>query len=68
MFGKIKGLIAVVCGALLIGATNASALDFTTILPSGLSTGDVDSVMGLIIVGLAAMWGFRKVIKTMNRS
>jgi hypothetical protein len=33
-----------------------------------LNTGDVGTYMSLCIVGLAALWGFRKVIKTMNRS
>lgn len=49
-----------------IGVSNANAaLDFTGVT---LDTGDVDTVMLLIIGGLATLWGFRKVIKTMNRS
>jgi hypothetical protein len=49
-----------------IGVSNASAaLDFTGV---SLDTGDVDTIMLLIIGGLATLWGFRKVIKTMNRS
>lgn len=60
-----------VLGASAVGATFAAAsnsfaaLDWTGIT---LDTADVDSVMALIIVGLATLWGFRKVIKTMNRS
>jgi hypothetical protein len=50
----------------LVCASNANAaLDFTGVT---LDTGDVDTVMLLIIGGLATLWGFRKVIKTMNRS
>ena len=33
-----------------------------------LNTADVGTVMSLVVVGLAALWGYRKVIKTMNRS
>ena len=33
-----------------------------------LDTTDVDSAMGLIAVGLATLWGYRKVIKTLNKS
>jgi hypothetical protein len=40
-------------------------MDLTTLT---LNTADVETVMGLVVVGLAALWGFRKVIKTMNRS
>ncbi|MDY0186176.1 MAG: hypothetical protein RBR43_09895 [Desulfuromonadaceae bacterium] len=40
-------------------------MDLTGIV---LNTTDVETIMGLVVVGLAAMWGFRKVIKTMNRS
>ena len=66
MFQKTKAMLPAVGAAVLVGASNASAaLDWTGIT---LDTTDVDTVMGLVIVGLAAMWGFRKVIKTMNRS
>jgi hypothetical protein len=66
MLQKVKGFIPAIGAAVLIGTSNASAaLDWTGIT---LDTSDVDSVMALIIVGLATLWGFRKVIKTMNRS
>ena len=66
MFKKIGVFISGIGATLLVGASNASAaLDWTGIK---LDTTDVDSVMALIIVGLATLWGFRKVIKTMNRS
>jgi len=32
------------------------------------NTADVETIMGIVIVGLAVLWGFRKVIKTTNRS
>lgn len=33
-----------------------------------LNTEDVESIMMLVIPALAALWGFRKIVKTMNRS
>lgn len=63
---KFQKVGALVVGGVLVAASNASAaLDFTGVT---LDTGDVDTVMLLIIGGLATLWGFRKVIKTMNRS
>ncbi len=62
----VRNGIAVSSAAVLVGVSNASAaLDFTGVT---LDTADVDTVMLLIIGGLATLWGFRKVIKTMNRS
>jgi len=66
MFNKMKVLGAGALASALIGASNASAaLDWTGVT---LNTTDVDTVMGLVIVGLATLWGLRKVVKTMNRS
>jgi len=63
---KMKVLGAGALGAVFLGASNASAaLDWTGVT---LNTTDVDTVMGLVIVGLATLWGLRKVVKTMNRS
>jgi len=33
-----------------------------------LNTTDVGTIMNLVVAGLATLWGFRKVIKTLNRS
>ena len=52
-------------GTVGIVSNASAALDWTGIT---LSTTDVDSIMALVIVGLASLWGYRKVIKTMNRS
>lgn len=68
MNSAIRKVVAsgVGAGALLAGLVgNALALDWSGIT---LATTDVDSVMALIIVGLATLWGYRKVIKVMNRS
>ncbi len=66
MMKKIFGMVGVV-SALVAGLSTSAfaALDFTGIT---LNTADVETVMGLVIPGLAALWGFRKVVKTMNRS
>lgn len=37
-------------------------------LPATMSVADVETLAGLVIAGLAVMWGIRKVIKTTNRS
>jgi hypothetical protein len=63
---RFKGMLAGAGALALIGASNAhAALDFTGIT---VNTADVEAVMGIVIVGLVALWGFRKVIKTINRS
>ena len=66
MLKRIFGLVSVVVG-LVIGVSSSAfaALDFTGV---ALNTADVETVMGLVIPALAALWGFRKIIKTMNRS
>ena len=62
----MKRFIAMVLGAGLVGVSNAhAALDFTGVTAN---TADVESIMGIVIAGLVALWGFRKVIKTTNRS
>lgn len=60
----ITKLLLLLCLS-LVAASNACALDWTGIT---LATADVDSVMALVIGGLATLWGYRKVVKTMNRS
>ena len=66
MLKKRLSLITAVAVAGLLAATNSfAALDLTGI---SADLTDVNAVMGIVIVGLFAMWGFRKVIKTTNRS
>ena len=66
MLKRIFGLVSV-AAASVIGASSSAfaALDFTGVT---LNTADVETVMGLVIPGLAALWGYRKIVKTMNRS
>lgn len=51
--------------ALLLADHANAALDFTGVT---LNTADVEDIMMLVIPALAALWGFRKIVKTMNRS
>lgn len=65
MFKKIAVLGSSALATVLAGVNSAFALDWTGIT---LDTTDVDSIMALVIVALATLWGYRKVVKTMNRS
>jgi len=50
---------------LMVGGKAHAALTFTGVT---LNTADVESVMMLVIPALAALWGFRKIVKALNRS
>jgi hypothetical protein len=66
MFKKNLKVASVAVGSVAALAGNAAAAipaEFTA-----LPTTDVDSIMGFVIVALATLWGYRKVVKTMNRS
>lgn len=57
---------AAAAGVALLWSVRANAaLDFTGVT---LNTADVEDIMMLVIPALAALWGFRKIVKTMNRS
>lgn len=58
IFGATAGCLA------LAGSAHAAIPAEVT----SLSTADVDQIMGYVIVALATMWAYRKVVKTMNRS
>lgn len=64
--GRLFAIGAGVVVGCAAAASNAeAALTFTGIT---LNTADVESLMMLIIPGLATLWGFRKIVKTANRS
>lgn len=66
MFGRVCKVIGgAVAGVVGLASSGWCALDFSGIT---MNTSDVETVMGLVIPGLAALWGFRKVVKTINRS
>lgn len=63
---RFKSVVVGAVGGLMLLASNAhAALDFTGF---SLNTTDVELIMGFVITGLAALWGYRKVVKSMNRS
>jgi hypothetical protein len=61
----VKGVSAV---AIAVAVTAGTAAAEIPVGVTELSTGDVDTIMGFVIVALATMWAYRKVVKTMNRS
>lgn len=56
---------AVATSALLLANSAFAAITWTGV---ELNTADVEGYMAIAVVGLAVMWGLRKVIKMMNRS
>lgn len=56
------GLSALVTG---LGAVNSYA---AVNLPTSVNVTDVETMVGVVLTGLAVMWGVRKLIKTVNRS
>lgn len=69
MIKRMKKAIPVF-GAGVVAAFSAvgsaqAALTFTGVT---LNTADVESIMMLVIPALATLWGFRKIVKTTNRS
>jgi len=64
MAKSISGLLSMVACMLVMVSDARAAID----LPESLSITSWESVMSIVIVGLAALWAGRKVIKTLNRS
>jgi LPXTG-motif cell wall-anchored protein len=67
---KFKGSMKRV--AMAVGGTLASAgsalAEGTLTLPTTVNTGDVYTLAGIVVAGLAGFWGLRKVVKFINRS
>lgn len=59
------GLASVVGLGLSICETANAAITWTGV---ELNTADVEGYMAIAVVGLAVLWGLRKVVKMMNRS
>ena len=62
-----KAIVAVTCGAITGLAVKAAhaAVDLSTF------TVDVtgpETLAGIVLIGLSAMWAIRKIVKTINRS
>lgn len=63
---KSGGGLAGVCALGLAVAEEANAAITWTGVE--LNTADIEGYMAIAVVGLAVLWGLRKVIKMMNRS
>jgi hypothetical protein len=62
----MKKLIYGFCGALSLMASNVyAAVDLTGFTVDVVS---VETMAGIVLTGLASLWGIRKLIKTINRS
>lgn len=62
---KVTGYVAAAIGFSTMAATHSFAMDWTGIT---LDLTDVNSAFALVVPGLIAMWGMRKVVKSLNRS
>lgn len=62
---KVIALIIGLCAGSFAAIAQAAAVDLTTVT---FDMGPVELLLGIVCVGLLAMWGFRKFIKTANRS
>lgn len=59
------GLASVVGIGLAVAESAQAAITWTGV---ELNTADVEGYMAICVVGLAVLWGLRKVVKMMNRS
>lgn len=67
---KNKGTLAVagtsaISAGLVVAETANAAITWTGV---ELNTADIEGYMAIAVVGLAVLWGLRKVVKMMNRS
>lgn len=65
---KSRYALAVPCLSTLCALIAVNAHAAITWTGVQLNTADVEGYMAIAVVGLAVMWGLRKVIKMMNRS
>lgn len=56
---------AVATAATLLATNAMAAITWTGV---NLNTADIEGYMAIAVVGLAVLWGLRKVVKMMNRS
>jgi len=66
-FNFCRGYIATYVGLATVLASSVAmaAPDLTTFT---VDTTSVDTMAGIVLAGLAGLWGIRKLIKTINRS
>jgi len=65
---RFKKAVFGIPAAIMLAAGNAMATNPSITVPSSVDVSAVYEVIGVVLVGLFAMWGIRKVIKLTNRS
>lgn len=68
MFKKIAGVWCGIAAGSAMMVTTASAAPLVDVSSVTLDTTSLATIGGLVIAGLASIWGFRKVVKSINRS
>lgn len=75
IFTAIAGLGSLMFAVMLGLGTSALVTGFGAVdsyaavnLPTSVNITDVETMVGVVLTGLAVMWGVRKLIKTVNRS
>jgi hypothetical protein len=67
-FKKAIGYVLGIPAAIFVASAPAMASAPTITVPDSVDTTALFEVVGVVLVGLFAMWGIRKVIKLSNRS
>lgn len=67
MIKKLAFIALLIAVAFVFGVPDQAqaALDLTSF---AVNTDDVETIMGAVLLGLAALWGYRKCTKTVNRT
>lgn len=68
MLKKIGKVLVGVAGVGLAMVSQASALPLVDVSSIAVDTSMLGTIGGVCITGLAAIWGYRKVVKSINRS
>lgn len=61
----VSGVTSATSGLLALANEASAAITWTGV---ELNTADIEGYMAIAVVGLAVLWGLRKVVKMMNRS
>lgn len=64
----MKALKTVAIAALLIGAPMLAHAEPTSFTLPSLPMGQIYTLGGTVLAGLGVMWGYRKIVKSINRS
>jgi hypothetical protein len=67
-FLMMKRFVGVVSGASVLSLLAGVAMAAPDLTSFTVDTASVDTMAGIVLAGLAGLWGIRKLIKTINRS